>query len=1176
MGGPRLWAPSAPSFAVLTGHDWGQGLPLLWLGRRLITRLFVIMLFYGEVASWWTLLRANRLSIPPLGDITRLRSFQLVSGLGLTFKVNRHEKKMSTSCEENKLREIRLDAHRLWKFIEAICEEDSDDEDQEEEEEESLEEYAVVATYTHPLMTPPEDQGAKAEGSAGSLLEPVRPVHVTGQTGMTRERRKESKKSSRRQSRQTQVSTRPSSPSDDGHTCLMAKNKKEDAQGGYQIEAFKKELESLKLTYASLVSKSEAFSTNSLARKDSLEKENQVLKAKLEKLSSDHVNLQGTHMELEKSYEKLVDSHALLQVAHEVMVTTVKFYEPPTHTCTCSHVKTMLSCDEPCCSQATKSCVEHVVVDSCDDLIVQENDELKREVEKLKLELTKLKSKGQVHPSQDNRDIMVKKLERGSNVTSPALQQDQIKKTKIQPKEECLVQVKESNKGHNSSMCPIESKNKMKLTREERYRAWTRACFRCKQKGHLIAACPISQSEVDSNPTESLSVLGEPECFTLLGVGEKRLLVQVLESDLTHGTVLGTYTRTGGSSHADVGRDRTLRSKGQKRAPSGDIEGGSNGCSSNSSDDEVEDETFRVEHRIGKGPAEGDSEDEEEGVVGADGSDNDEGDGNEDEAANDAEPPVINRPQYPFGSAPTNYFGDYMTETVKRLRKENPYNEPKIAIDARFWTLFQQDFYTTVILKKSKITHGAQYVDWEHMARKNDPIFDQVIAACAEKRIKHLMGFKHSWNREKIAQFYATVYFGYYQNERAMFWMMEEERYNITFPAFVSQFCLGDDDIDFPKLHDEGVLEPKEMHFMYPRNCRGDRGKVKNLYTYYAIQNRLFRKTLTPRDGNTSDGTLFQRNLMAAMRPGLPQFSVGDFIWQEIKNLSENPQKICSYSPYIMYMIKKTTEIKFPSDVSHKPLRPPVTKTPRIPSPPAAADEEEEIRQEEQQQRDTQQEAGLTGSPNRFDQLRPGQQSHSHRQHEKPSSPIKKIISFLVGMRKSQRDIEVDQKRQWRARKKERDSIEMMHNSTNLQPPRSPISPTPPEVELPSVEARLSGYLNSRNLDQYGSMLYPPHGPQDRGYFGSASADDFSSVIYGQPPPMYAAPPRPSYGDIPSSSHGAASYQGMPPPPQPHRPSAVDQMAASLGASLFGPPPSDPTIVHQWDIATPLDNGDDQ
>ena len=49
----------------------------------------------------------------------------------------------------------RVDAHRLWKFLEAICEEDSDDEDQEEEE--SLEECSTLETCIHSLTTSPED-----------------------------------------------------------------------------------------------------------------------------------------------------------------------------------------------------------------------------------------------------------------------------------------------------------------------------------------------------------------------------------------------------------------------------------------------------------------------------------------------------------------------------------------------------------------------------------------------------------------------------------------------------------------------------------------------------------------------------------------------------------------------------------------------------------------------------------------------------------------------------------------------------------------------------------------------------------------------------------------------------------------------------------------------------------
>ena len=72
-------------------------------------------------------------------------------------------------------------------------------------------------------------------------------------------------------------------------------------------------------------------------------------------------------------------------------------------------------------------------------------------------------------------------------------------------------------------------------------------------------------------------------------------------------------------------------------------------------------------------------------------------------------------------------------------------------------------------MKKPKITHEAQFVDWEDMERKNNAIFNEVIAACEEKRISHLMGFKHGWNKEIIAQFFATVFFGYHESERAMF-----------------------------------------------------------------------------------------------------------------------------------------------------------------------------------------------------------------------------------------------------------------------------------------------------------------------------------------------------------------------------------------------------------------------
>jgi hypothetical protein len=59
--------------------------------------------------------------------------------------------------------------------------------------------------------------------------------------------------------------------------------------------------------------------------------------------------------------------------------------------------------------------------------MASENDELKRENEMLKMELSRLKGKGHVQQSQDNRDHMVKKFEKGSIVTCTKLSQIDLK-----------------------------------------------------------------------------------------------------------------------------------------------------------------------------------------------------------------------------------------------------------------------------------------------------------------------------------------------------------------------------------------------------------------------------------------------------------------------------------------------------------------------------------------------------------------------------------------------------------------------------------------------------------------------------------------------------------------------------------------------------------------------------
>ena len=127
-------------------------------------------------------------------------------------------------------------------------------------------------------------------------------------------------------------------------------------------------------------------------------------------------------------------------------------------------------------------------------------------------------------------------------------------------------------------------------------------------------------------------------------------------------------------------------------------------------------------------------------------------------------------------------------------------------------------------------------------------------------------------------------------------------------------------------------------------------------------------------------------------------------------------------------------------------------------------------------------------------------------------------------MCKSQYDIEVEQQKQRRERKKEKDTLKMLHSHFDLQPPRSPISPTPPEVQMPTFEERAREMANSGLINEYGSMFF------ESGQGSSSSA----------PPP--------------------------PPPPTAETSEPVDttppDWAARMSTEIFGytPPPPPPTF----------------
>jgi hypothetical protein len=142
------------------------------------------------------------------------------------------------------------------------------------------------------------------------------------------------------------------------------------------------------------------------------------------------------------------------------------------------------------------------------------------------------------------------------------------------------------------------------------------------------------------------------------------------------------------------------------------------------------------------------------------------------------------------------------------------------------------------------------------------------------------------------------------------------------------------------------------------------------------------------------------------------EFFVFDFIWGEIKAISESPLKSCGYTPYIMYMIERVTGQTFRYDKEHRPLW--IKNDLRVPMEERRA-------------------AAPRSSPPRATRER-GKQGY------KPPSPIQKMFSLLFGMCESQHAADVRPQHERRERREITKSVKEIRTHLNLQPPSSPIA----------------------------------------------------------------------------------------------------------------------------------------
>jgi hypothetical protein len=262
------------------------------------------------------------------------------------------------------------------------------------------------------------------------------------------------------------------------------------------------------------------------------------------------------------------------------------------------------------------------------------------------------------------------------------------------------------------------------------------------------------------------------------------------------------------------------------------------------------------------------------------------------------------------------------TESMREKRNINAHILPRDAYDYRFHSIFQQDFYETVITPKRKPVANSQWIDWAYMENKHDPIFDRVIAACMAKHLRDILTFKKDWNNEVIVEFYATVYFEEHGDTRRLHWMNEGQWYEVSYAQFARLLGFGRKDASRVRIHMALKLDARKIKFMYPGSKQGNFGEITDMIPIYAYINHLFRRTVTPREEDGTKILAYNKNILADMAPNANGFelSVFDFIWEEIKAISENPLKSCGYAPYIMPMIERVTTKTFHCEKEHHPL----------------------------------------------------------------------------------------------------------------------------------------------------------------------------------------------------------------------------------------------------------------
>jgi hypothetical protein len=189
---------------------------------------------------------------------------------------------------------------------------------------------------------------------------------------------------------------------------------------------------------------------------------------------------------------------------------------------------------------------------------------------------------------------------------------------------------------------------------------------------------------------------------------------------------------------------------------------------------------------------------------------------------------------------------------------------------------------------------------------------------CEYNGLKKIMAFQYDWNEEVILQFYSIFFF--HKNNSRITWMTDGVKYSIFIGRFASILGLGVSTKHSLNLHDGDVLGLSQMASMY-ETPDFNAPTITHFKPEMIVLHRVIRKTLAPREGDSSRVPQFERNLLKTISEKT-KFNAFNFILQEIWNIAISNIRSCAYAPYIMALIETVSKRTFVKDVEHTPLLP--------------------------------------------------------------------------------------------------------------------------------------------------------------------------------------------------------------------------------------------------------------